>query len=245
MIFDAFGNLQNNDGTPINQPLNGALPDLSNEVVSPTQIKGGASSNFKTGVSGYFLDNTTGDVEFGSGKFRGDITGASGTFSGDLTGGTITGSTIKNQSGTVVIDSTGLNSSTNFSGVEVSSAATGSTSSTSYVDVSGSQMNTFTLARNTNVFVYMTFAGRNDQLYTDVPRSFNAQIYDIDTATQVSFLSGTGVSVPPGDYSQGVYYGKILTLSAGNHTFKMQYKANGGGHAVWSFFNEGYIILGN
>ena len=94
MIFDAFGNLQNNDGTPINQPLNGALPDLSNEVVSPTQIKGGASSNFKTGVSGYFLDNTTGDVEFGSGKFRGDITGASGIFSGALSGGTITGGTI-------------------------------------------------------------------------------------------------------------------------------------------------------
>ena len=29
MIYDAFGNLQNNDNTPINQPLNGALPDLS------------------------------------------------------------------------------------------------------------------------------------------------------------------------------------------------------------------------
>ena len=80
MIFDNFGNKINDDGTPINAPLSGALPDLSNEVISPTQIKGGTSSNFKTGVSGYFLDNTTGDVEFGSGKFRGDISGSSGTF---------------------------------------------------------------------------------------------------------------------------------------------------------------------
>ncbi len=80
MIYDNWGNRTNDDGTPINAPLSGSLPDLSNEVISTTLIKGGASSNFKTGVSGYFLDNTTGDVEFGSGKFRGDISGASGTF---------------------------------------------------------------------------------------------------------------------------------------------------------------------
>lgn len=83
MIFDAFGNKVNDDGTPINQPLSGSLPDLSNETVSPTMVSGGSSKNYQTGVAGWRMTND-GDLEANSGTFRGSITGASGTF-GNMT----------------------------------------------------------------------------------------------------------------------------------------------------------------
>jgi hypothetical protein len=202
---------------------------------------GGTFSGALSGATGTF----TGSLSAATGSFAGSLSAATGTFIGDLSGNTITGAIIKNQSGTVVIDSTGLNSTTNFAGVEISSGATGSTASGSYVDVSGSQMNSFTLSRATNVYVYSTFAARNDEIATNSPRGFYERIYDINTGAEVAFSYGTGVFTPLADYYQGVYYGKIIQLAAGTHTFKLQYHVVGGGNAQWSFFNLGYIILGN
>lgn len=73
MIFDNFGNKINDDGTPINAPLSGALPDLSNEVTDPSMVVGGSSSNYQQGVSGWTITKD-GTFELGPGNFRGQIT---------------------------------------------------------------------------------------------------------------------------------------------------------------------------
>jgi hypothetical protein len=102
MIFtyDNFGNIKNDTKQSVlmNAPIQGSLPNLINSVVSPSQISGGQSKNYRTGVSGWNISNN-GNAEFNNGYFRGSITGASGTFSGSLSAssGVIGGFTITPQ----------------------------------------------------------------------------------------------------------------------------------------------------
>ena len=72
MIFDFAGNRTNDDGSAINTPLEGAFPDLSNQTLSPSIVSGGASKNFRTGVSGWQITDD-GDAEFNNGIFRGSL----------------------------------------------------------------------------------------------------------------------------------------------------------------------------
>lgn len=121
MKYGVFGTIQNDDGTPIDNPLAGTFPDQANETISSQLINGGQSSNFKTGSSGWQITDD-GNAEFNSINARGTITG--GTITGAIiTGGTINGTDITTDN---ITDSTyGLNGVfvktlkiTNFSSAE-------------------------------------------------------------------------------------------------------------------------------
>ena len=95
MIYDRFGNKINDDGTPINTPLSGSLPDLANETVNPSMVSGGASKNFKTGEAGWIIRND-GSFELGAGSFRGIITIG--------TPGTTAGLSLNGNNGTIIVN---------------------------------------------------------------------------------------------------------------------------------------------
>ena len=171
-----------------------------------------------------------------------------------IDGMTITGAVIKNQTGTVVIDDIGLTSTTNFIGSSILSNGGGSTTSTSFVDVAGTTMNSFTLARSAKVFIFWFFYGYG-QIQDSTPYDIAIQIYDSDTSTAYvnGYCAGTlGFHIDGrGNVDSRYLFGTMSarsgvgTFAAGTHTLKLQYKANGGGEATWGSANIGYIILGN
>ena len=147
MIFDRFGNRTNDDGSPLNQPLSGAYPDLSNETLNPTMVSGGQSKNFQTGLTGWQVTND-GNCEFNNGLFRGTL----------------------EANGVIIVDSNGLSSLNNFSTDQLQDITLHTTASTTYVDVPGSSLAPFTLTRSTNFMFSLIIIGTNDTAlnYLDV-----------------------------------------------------------------------------
>jgi len=79
------------DGSPVStEPFDNGDNSIDGKALDNLTIASWIKSrNYKPGKSGFYLDGATGNVEFGSGKFRGDITGSSGTFSGTLSAATL------------------------------------------------------------------------------------------------------------------------------------------------------------
>jgi hypothetical protein len=170
-----------------------------------------------------------------------DGTGAVGTFSAG--------------SGNVA-DATGLVSTVNFTHAQVTVNPGTSTSSSSFVDVPGSTLSSFTLSRATYVIILMTVLAFNDSAITSgAVDSIEVQALDsIDGAianvsasgicvTKVTIV-GSSTSFDQVVTDQWVSNAVIARLSAGTHTLKSQYRAVGGGNAFVDSINLAYVILG-
>lgn len=159
---------------------------------------------------------------------------------------------------TVIVDSTGLNSLNNFKSDRLLSINSFSTSSLTYVDVPGGAMESFTLERDSLVLVTMNVDGRNLNIVdgeTECSYGAYARLYDVDTNTarvlihfnglfSSHFTFGTTDSVrhvvQDGTFSNTL----IMLFSAGQHTLKLQLKAEEGGTASISSSDIGYVVLG-
>jgi hypothetical protein len=180
MIYNAFGTLIKDDKTNINNPIQGNIPSVANQTVSPTLVSGGQSNNYVPGSSGWII-MPNGDCEFGSGNFRGSITGASGTFTGSITGASgVFGGTIS------------ANNVTAGTLVGSTVKATGSGSGTDvWIDndghikffYGGSQYGSIYIDNNYNILYNANTAH---------------QFFNIDTSVQFAQLNTNGLTLPSG-----------------------------------------------
>ena len=236
MIFDSYGNMVNDDGSKINAPFSGSIPDPANETISNTLVSGGASDNYVSGKSGWSITRD-GNAEFNNSLFRGTIT---------------------NGSGMTIMDSSGLVSTNNFKTDSITYTTQQSTNSASYVDVTGSTMNSFTLTRSAIVYVWYKVQGWNDKWQTSSGQTFNSNDFCyfqmVDSVLGVLFsdtavpsnnvlLDSSHNIISGATYPAITYDANIVLFGAGTHTLKMQYKAPGGNSYI-DKFSMGYTILG-
>lgn len=179
-------------------------------------------------------------------------------FYGNLTsGGTIQGATIKNGSGVTLIDSTGLNSSNNFRADALSGTGPITTTSNSFVDVSGSSMTGFVLTRPAVVVISFSVYGYNSR-YRDTDgqetSEMTAQLVDsVDGVVEAALLTGipfvfldsflypAAAEIYPSFYSST----NAFLLSAGTHVLKLQFRReNSSGTATIDAFGISYSVLG-
>jgi hypothetical protein len=173
----------------------------------------------------------------------------------DNTGLTIFGGniTVINSTGGTFLDSSGIVSTVNFPSYYVFSNAPGTTTSTSYVAVSGATLPSFVLTRQSKVLVFVSLFGFNPGWYNNgysvtvqgtdsingqvfsVPLTWNITVIDIDFVGQNWFTRET---------DDKVAIQTIGTFDAGTHSLSLNFKANGGGSAVLDDFAYGYVVLG-
>jgi hypothetical protein len=168
--------------------------------------------------------------------------------------------TIKDDSGNTIIDTSGLNSLSNFKQAQAFNGAAGlSTTSTSFVDVAGSSLTSLVFPRTTNVLVYMMSYGLNgNAISSDLSDKLEVRLYDsfINDSLANTITCGSCATnvVPDGmgglDITQSVseemvYEMAVLQMAAGTHNLKLQYKASGGGTAYLVAWLAGYIVLGS
>lgn len=159
---------------------------------------------------------------------------------GDLTA---KGVTIKDSAGTSIIDSTGLISGANFQSDAVTHSGSQTTTSTSYVDVTGMSLS-FTLARESKVLFMATVTGCNQQ--SDLGHSM-ATVIDLDGSTIGGMIVTPGFVNLYGALYQNGSGQVIQTVAAGSHTLKLRFKSsNASGTAAINADAKflGYVILG-
>lgn len=153
-----------------------------------------------------------------------------------------------------IVDATGLNSLINFPKAQLINASSPDTTSTSFIDVTGSTLGTFTLTRNANVLIYFSIGGYNT---TTQGNFLNCQYVDNGTTLQALSVTGdfvTDVTQDPVTKNIGVtesvstefaFFMQFVQLAAGSHTLKLQFRAAPGGHAYLEDWLIGYIIFGS
>jgi hypothetical protein len=157
---------------------------------------------------------------------------------------------------TVIVDSEGLNSLNNFPSDTIFDDTNRSPASTTYEDIPGGTLTSFTLVRQTRVLTYL----RADVYHVDYNENglnYQVQVRMIDTFDNavtdgiehggnyvVDDINFAGTS-----WSSYVSAGTDVTsisndlYEAGTHQFKAQYKVDGGTGNLWSY-QIGYIVLG-
>lgn len=158
---------------------------------------------------------------------------------------------------TVIVDEYGLNSAENFRADSLSGTGPITTTSNSFVDVSGSSMASFVLARPAVVSISFTVYGFNSR-YSDTDgqetAEMTAQLVDsVDGVVEAAFLTGVPFVLLDGFLYPGAadiypsFYSSTTSalLSAGTHTLKLQFRREGGvGTATITAFGISYSILG-
>ena len=158
---------------------------------------------------------------------------------------------------TVIVDEYGLNSAENFRSDAISVAGPITTTSDSFVDVAGSTMTSFVLARPAVVSISFSVYGYNSR-YRDTDgqdvNEMTAQLVDsVDGVVEAALLTGVPFTlldsflfpitadIYPSFYSSTT----SALLSAGTHTLKLQFRREGGsGTATIDAFGISYSILG-
>lgn len=166
---------------------------------------------------------------------------------------------VKNENNTTIIDTEGIVSTANFVTDQVFSNVLQSTASSTAVDVTGSSLAPFTLARSAKVLVTMTAFGYNNNFDSDGEASLAVICNDSVDGDLMEFpvvgayaLADIDIDFVGESWSwtnniniiastMNVYQ----TLSAGTHTLKMQYYANSSGTARLVAFLLNYMILGS
>lgn len=164
---------------------------------------------------------------------------------------------IQNSSGGTVISSNGLNSLTNFPNGNIFNGASNlTTTSTSYVDVTGGGTITNTVTGGTSVcLIYMMANGFNsDFIFSDGANQAEIAVYDSFTANTLANLPYTGFAVTRtvGGTSFFETVGDQLSsrltsvkMSPGTHDLKLQFRALNGGTAYLDAFEIGIVVLGD
>lgn len=145
----------------------------------------------------------------------------------------------------VIADENGLISLANFQSDFYSDDTNISTSSASYVDVSGSSLS-FNLVRQTNVLI--SFYALVNTLGTSANITYTTDVtITIDGVAQspqasASWFSGTAISFVKGD---NVSCARIFTLNTGDHTIKLQWRSTSNPQSEMLTRNLSYMVLGS
>jgi hypothetical protein len=188
--------------------------------------------------------------------------GAGGTVTIDPNGLAIVGGivSIKSDDATTIIDSSGLVSTNNFDSAQVVINTTKTTTSNSFEDVSGGALTAVTLARSRRILMFLNVYGRYDGFHDD-QGYLETRIYDTFTSdstginlitrgeyfAEVNWDAGTGLVTDSHVWgaAQAQANWGIITAAAGSHTYKMQFKVDGGDDGNIYNANIGYVILGD
>ncbi len=222
------------------------------------------------GIRGYNIENFTFDKAQGGTLTLGGRNNVSGVLSlrdasgiekitADNTGITITDGklTIINSAGSTIIDPAGIVSTANFPSDYVTSAAANTTTSTTAVDLSGSSLAAFTLARSTKVLVLVTVLCRNDSFVVNgsslsviVNDSVAGNIFSSDftnawkldsiSEDAMAFITGWDIT----SHDAHSTFGNIFSFTSGSHVLKLQHKVNGSGMSRVNYFQLAYAVLG-
>lgn len=221
--------LQQSGGFQIGNFENGSTGDLR---ITPN----GLTARDSAGITTFAIDGTTGDA-----IFRGVI----------RAGSIITGGTITNEAGDIIIDEEGLVSSNSFRSATVERAINYDTTSTTPVLIPGMSLTTPNLTRSTNILCFgrATLFGSPASGSGDYGGVINLTVFiDGSTQGQPIRMSSTkvGGDTTNIDLTQfGSYY---ATVGAGTHTIELRlnvsgtttnFKASGLG------FQLTYLILGS
>ncbi len=208
-------------------------------TVDLTKIK---NFSFSSGQGGTL---TLGGTANGNGYFQIKNEGGSVIVTGDKNGITVSdGSIVINDTGgTLVVDSSGIKSTTQFPNGGITVGSISNTSSTSFVDVPGASI-TFSLSRTANILVifdivglHLSNSGAGGNCYT---------ILNVDGTAQAKTLETPGRMAPDAStvYGQTAGASSILTLGAGSHTLKLQYRTTQNEDAYINFPSITYTTLG-
>lgn len=165
---------------------------------------------------------------------------------------------VKNADNTTIIDTSGIVSSANFPSDFVTDNTLNSESGTAYVDVPGSSLDAFVIARPTKALILTSLKGYNPYFVSDdsslsvaVNSSVSGDIMSRELTTNW-YLTGidqdinehiTGWSITATSIDST--FGNIVDLAAGTHTLKLRYKRNGAsGTAFLENFQLSYVVLG-
>ena len=162
--------------------------------------------------------------------------------------------------GTSIVTGSGLNPLSNFPLHQIQMNVSDSTTSTSYVDVSGSTLPSFTTSGpNTQVlFLVSVNAYNGDNAFNGSYVTVN--VVDSIDGSIISYpingnwaLTGFSQEGSPPYAITGYNYNSsdqliacpaLITMTAGTHSVKLQYKSNVSGTAHIDFFLLGYIVIG-
>lgn len=156
---------------------------------------------------------------------------------------------------TVIVDSEGLNSLNNFPSDTLFDGTNRTTSSTTYTDIPGASLTSFTLVRSTRILtyirakiihdnfnddglnytVYCSLLDTFDNSITDAVRSGGSWVVD-DINFGATSYSSYGIAQELVSISNDLY-------AAGTHQLKAQYKVDGGTGDLLEL-QIGYVILG-
>lgn len=162
--------------------------------------------------------------------------------------------TIQSSLGSTILDSIGLNSTANFSNAYIFSNTPGTTTSTSYVPMSGATLGPVVITRNTNIYIFTTVYAYSvksfiNGLIMTVQGSstvdgefFSFPMFDWNGVNNINFVAQNWNTF---ESDHVVAFSRIKTFSAGTHTFNLNYKVDSGGTALFEDFAFGYIVLGN
>lgn len=192
---------------------------------------------------------TLGGANNQNGQFALKNSAGSNVITMDNTGMTVTNGTItiKDTNNTTILDATGLVSAANFPNGSYEANSTISTTSTSYVDVSGSSL-TFTLVRSTKVLisfscdVYYGGSTAGNRYGAQVGVNVDGSLNAYNPSISMSWgITGATFSI---DNVGTLSFAKIYTLAAGSHTIKLQWKSTSTDNVNMLERNLYYIILG-
>ncbi len=209
--------------------------------------------SFNSGAGGTL---TLGGTANGNGVMKVNNSLGSAIVTADNAGILVEGGNIvvKNADNTTIIDTEGIVSTASFATDILVDNTIRTTTSTSYVDVPGSTMDSFVLSRSTRALVTAYAQAYNIQWVVDQSSAMNLACVDsvdgqlftfpLFTEWALSSINGTantwGVSVDYQLNSLSSYF----NLSAGTHTLKLQYKVNGAGTAEIGLYTLSYMLLG-
>jgi len=216
-------------------------------------FEAGISGDLRIARSGLVARNSSGITTFAIDGETGDA-----TFAGEIQSGTLLTGSIEIAGGDTVIDQYGINSSSQFQVLTLTSSTPQSTASTSYTDVSGSSF-TINAGRSFNV-LFSVFA----YLRTGVGE-FAQNGYEASCILYDSYLSGASVgtlisggnnslyvvtdgagavtSQTQRTASQATSITTINSVAQGTHNYKLQFKTSGGTGYV-DAFSVSLVILG-
>lgn len=161
---------------------------------------------------------------------------------------------------TVIVDSEGLNSLNNFRSDTLFDPTNRTTSSTTYEDVPGATLTSFTLTRDARILTYVRASGYHTG-YDDNGLNYYLKFRMIDmfdgTASDGVDITGSwalqdiNINFGASSWTWSSHVQSIETTSisndiylAGTHQFKAQFRVFGGGTGNLTEFQIGYVILG-
>ena len=145
---------------------------------------------------GQFQQGVSGEINISSDGIIATNSDGDETINLDGTDGDATFFGTVNAQGFDIADTTGLISLNNFLREEIFSIGTQSTSSTSYVDITGSSMNPLVLERDSVILLGMMIQGLNDENISSQAHSYgDAIIYDDFTNAGITNMDFPGQSV--------------------------------------------------